>query len=58
MWLEVIAPIEDLCRTTMANCVDMVQEPAWNKRAYTSDGVHLTVEGNKRLSSILANAMN
>jgi lysophospholipase L1-like esterase len=57
-WLEVIAPIEGLCRTTMAKCVDIAQEPAWNERAYTSDGVHPTVEGNKILASILANAMN
>lgn len=57
-WREVIAPIEGLCRTTMANCVDIGQEPAWNERAYTSDGVHPTVEGDKILASILANAMN
>jgi len=43
-WLEVIAPIEGLCRTTMAKCVDIAQEPAWNERAYTSDGIHPTVE--------------
>ncbi|HEX3496267.1 MAG TPA: SGNH/GDSL hydrolase family protein [Methylocella sp.] len=57
-WLEVIAPIEDLCRTTMAKCVDIAQEPAWNERVYTSDGIHPTVEGNKILASILANAIN
>ncbi len=57
-WLEVIAPIEGLCRTTMAKCVYIAQEPAWNERAYTSDGLHQTVEGNKILASILVNAMN
>jgi hypothetical protein len=57
-WLEEIAPIKGLCRTTMAKCVDIAQEPAWNERAYTGDGVHPTVEGNKILASILANAMN
>jgi hypothetical protein len=57
-WLEVIAPIEGLCRTTTAKCVDIAQAPAWNERAYTSDGVHPTVEGNKILASILVNAMN
>ena len=57
-WLEEIAPIKGLCRTTMAKCVDIAQEPAWNERAYTSDGIHPTVEGNKILASILANAMN
>lgn len=57
-WMELIAPIEDLCRTTMAKCIDIAQEPAWTQTAYTSDGVHPTVEGNKILASILANAMN
>jgi lysophospholipase L1-like esterase len=57
-WLEVIAPIEGLCRTTMAKCVDIAQEPAWNERAYTSDGIHPTVEGNKILASILVHAVN
>ncbi|MGH6822913.1 MAG: SGNH/GDSL hydrolase family protein [Methylocella sp.] len=57
-WLEVVAPIESLCRTTMAKCVDIAQAPAWNERAYTSDGIHPTVEGNKILASILANAIN
>jgi hypothetical protein len=57
-WLEVIAPVEGLCRTTMAKCVDLAQEPAWSERAYTSDGIHPTVEGNKILASILVNAMN
>jgi lysophospholipase L1-like esterase len=57
-WLKWIAPTEGLCSTTMAKCVDIAQEPAWNERAYTSDGVHPTVEGNKILASILANAIN
>ncbi|MGI8569050.1 MAG: SGNH/GDSL hydrolase family protein [Methylocella sp.] len=57
-WLEWIAPIEGLCSTTMVKCVDIAQEPAWSERAYTSDGVHPTVEGNKILASILANAIN
>ncbi|MGB6175345.1 MAG: SGNH/GDSL hydrolase family protein, partial [Methylocella sp.] len=56
-WLEVIGPIESLCRIAKAKCVDIAQEPAWTARAYTSDGVHPTVEGNKILASILANAM-
>jgi len=57
-WLEVIASIEGLCRTTMAKRVDIAQEPAWNERAYTSDGIHPTVEVNKILASILSKAMD
>jgi phage gpG-like protein len=57
-WREMIAPIAELCRATAAKCVDIAQEPAWNEKAYVSDGLHLTVEGNKLLASILANAMN
>ncbi|MGH6834862.1 MAG: SGNH/GDSL hydrolase family protein [Methylocella sp.] len=57
-WLELISPIARVCRTTMAKCVDIAQEPAWNESAYTSDGIHPTFEGNKILASVLANATN
>lgn len=57
-WQAEIAPIEELCRTISAKCLDIAQAPAWNEKFYSSDGVHPTVEGNKTLASILANAVN
>ncbi|MGB6326488.1 MAG: hypothetical protein WBG11_12165 [Methylocella sp.] len=56
-WLEVISPIKSLRRIAKAKRVDIAQDSAWNARSYTSDGVHPTVEGNKILASIVANAM-
>jgi hypothetical protein len=57
-WLEATAPILELCKTTSAICLDLAQQPAWNETAYGSDGVHPTVDGNKILASILANAID
>ncbi len=57
-WLDATAPILELCKATMAKCLDIAQEPAWNEKAYGSDGLHPTVNGNKILASVLANAIN
>ena len=57
-WLDATAPILELCKATMAKCLDIAQEPAWNEKAYGSDGLHPTVNGNKILASVLANAID
>ncbi len=57
-WLEVMAPILELCKTTQAKCLDIAQEPAWTEKAYGSDGIHPTLEGNKILASILAKTVD
>jgi len=57
-WRNEIAPLEEICRTAPAKCVDLAQEPAWSEKAYADDGVHPTVQGNKILAGILAKAMN
>ena len=56
-WAGAIAGTEELCKTTGAECLDVAQEPGWSEKAYASDGVHLTVDGNKLLASILAKAV-
>lgn len=57
-WLEATAPILELCKTTLAKCLDIAQEPPWTEKAYGSDGIHPTLEGNKILASILAKAVD
>jgi lysophospholipase L1-like esterase len=56
-WLAAIAPIQEICRDFALTCIDVAQEPNWTEGAYSADGVHPTVSGNKTLASILANAL-
>jgi len=52
-WAEAVAPIVETCRMFALSCVDFAKEPVWTESLYR-DGVHPTVEGNKRLASRLA----
>jgi lysophospholipase L1-like esterase len=56
-WLQTTAQVRDLCQGASLTCIDVAQEPVWIESAYWSDGIHLTVAGNKLLASILARAV-
>lgn len=56
-WLAATAPIQEICRDFALTCIDVAQKPNWTESAYSADGVHPTVSGNKTLASILAKTL-
>jgi hypothetical protein len=52
-WLPERLKLEEISRKHGVTVVDIAANPTWNSSLYRDDGVHLTVEGNSVLASIL-----